>query len=65
MKETYTVKVLNNDKKQIRTYDIAAYDVQEAHKCIFEKIADIQEEILEITDSGGESQYSRKNGFVI
>jgi hypothetical protein len=64
MKEKYTVKIINNDKKEIRTSDIFALDPQEAHKDIFEKINSFSEEILEITDQDGNCAYNLKNGFV-
>jgi len=64
MSEKYTVKVVNNEKKEIRTHDVNALDPQEAHKLIFEKINSYSEEILEITDPEGNSVYNLKNGFV-
>ena len=39
MNEKYTVKIINNEKKQIHTQDVSALDAHEAHKSIFEKIA--------------------------
>ena len=64
MSEKYTVKVVNNEKKEIRTHNVPALDPQEAHKMIFEKINSYTEEILEITDTEGNSVYNLKNGFV-
>lgn len=64
MKEKYTVKVINNEKKHIYTQDAFALDPQDAHKDIFEKINSYTEEILEITDVDGKSVYNLKNGFV-
>ena len=64
MKEKYTVKVVNNEKKHIYTQDVSAPDPQDAHKEIFEKINSYTEEILEITDTDGNSVYNLKNGFV-
>lgn len=64
MKEKYTVKIVNNEKKQIRTADILALDPQEAHKSVFESINAYTEEILEITDQDGNCSYNFKNGFV-
>lgn len=64
MKEKYTVKIINNEKKQIHTQEVNALDAQEAHKSIFEKINSYTDEILEITDQEGNSVYNLKNGFV-
>ncbi|NBW57689.1 hypothetical protein EBR43_07890 [bacterium] len=64
MSEKYTIKVINNEKKEVRTHNVAALDPQEAHKLIFEKINSYTEEILEITDTEGTSVYNLKNGFV-
>ena len=64
MSEKYTVKVVNNEKKEICTHNVNALDPQEAHKMIFEKINSYTEEILEITDTEGNSVYNLKNGFV-
>jgi len=64
MSEKYTVKVVNNEKKEIRTQDVNALDPQEAHKFIFEKINNYSEEILEITDIEENIVYNLKNGFI-
>jgi len=64
MNQKYTVKIINNEKKEIRTQDVLALDSQEAHKNIFEKINAYTEEILEITDQDGNCSYNLKNGFV-
>ena len=64
MNQKYTVKVINNERKEIHTQDVLALDAQEAHKNIFEKINGYTEEILEITDQEGNSAYNLKNGFV-
>jgi len=64
MNEKYTVKIINNEKKQIHTQEVNALDAQEAHKSIFEKINCYTDEILEITDQEGNSVYNLKNGFV-
>jgi hypothetical protein len=64
MNEKYTVKIINNEKKQIHTQDVSALDAHEAHKSIFEKINCYTDEILEITDQEGNSVYNLKNGFV-
>lgn len=64
MNQKYTVKIINNEKKEIRTQDVQALDPQDAHKNIFEKINSYTEEILEITDQDGNSAYNLKNGFV-
>lgn len=63
MNQKYTVKIINNEKKEIRTQDVLALDSQEAHKNIFEKINAYTEEILEITDQDGNCSYNLKNGF--
>lgn len=64
MNQKYTVKIINNEKKEIRTQNVVALDAQEAHKNIFEKINSYSEEILEITDQEGNCEYNLKNGFV-
>jgi hypothetical protein len=64
MNQNYTVKVVNNEKKEIRTVDTSAIDAHEAHKSIFEKINIYNEDILEITDTEGNSVYNLKNGFI-
>jgi len=64
MNQKYTVKVINNERKEIRTQDVIALDAQDAHKNIFEKINSYTEEILEITDQEGICAYNLKNGFV-
>jgi len=64
MKEKYTVKVINNEKKHVYTQDLFSLDPQDAHKEIFEKINSYTEEIIEITDGEGNSVYNLKNGFV-
>lgn len=64
MKEKYTVKIVNNDKKEVRTTDIFALDPQEAHKNVFENLNANTEDILEITDQDGNCSYNLKNGFV-
>jgi len=64
MNQNYTVKVVNNEKKEIRTVDTSAIDAYEAHKSIFEKINSYSEDILEITDTEGNSVYNLKNGFI-
>jgi hypothetical protein len=64
MNQKYTVKIINNEKKEICTQDVLALDPQDAHKNIFEKINSHTEEILEITDQDGNTAYNLKNGFV-
>lgn len=60
----YTAKISNIEKKEVRTQQIEALDVQEAHKNIFEKINIYTEEILEITDVDGNCVFNLQHGFV-